>query len=250
MKIEKYLYKGYSIYFPTINLERKEYGENIIDNNFKVLKVLKDTKRNYVAIVEIKNKKYILKEFRSEVVIPQRKIQTIFKEGEALKTLKNGYAAMNEGIIELVEPILAIVKKGIFIEKSFLLMEYIEGNILRTKEDIDKVIEIIKKVHNRGRYHGDLNTSNFIKTKNGLKMIDTQMKKEKFWNFKKAYDILTLKEDLLVKMLNYNIDSKYIIKRKNLSYISAFILKKIKCSQIIKKIREKKKKLRKKGWKI
>lgn len=250
MKIEKYLYKGYSIYFPTINLERKEYGENIIDNNFKVLKVLKDTKRNYVAIVEIQNKKYIFKEFRSEVVIPQRKIQTIFKEGEALKTLKNGYAAMNEGIIELVEPILAIVKKGIFIEKSFLLMEYIEGNILRTKEDIDKVIEIIKKVHNRGRYHGDLNTSNFIKTKNGLKMIDTQMKKEKFWNFKKAYDILTLKEDLLVKMLNYNIDSKYIIKRKNLSYISAFILKKIKCSQIIKKIREKKKKLRKKGWKI
>lgn len=250
MKIEKYLYKGYSIYFPTVNLERKEYGENIIDNNFKVLKVLKDTKRNYVAIVEIQNKKYILKEFRSEVVIPQRKIQTIFKEGEALKTLKNGYAAMNEGIIELVEPILAIVKKGIFIEKSFLLMEYIEGNILRTKEDIDKVIEIIKKVHNRGRYHGDLNTSNFIKTKNGLKMIDTQMKKEKFWNFKKAYDILTLKEDLLVKMLNYNIDSKYIIKRKNLSYISAFILKKIKCSQIIKKIREKKKKLRKKGWKI
>lgn len=250
MKIEKYLYKGYSIYFPTVNLERKEYGENIIDNNFKVLKVLKDTKRNYVAIVEIQNKKYIFKEFRSEVVIPQRKIQTIFKEGEALKTLKNGYAAMNEGIIELVEPILAIVKKGIFIEKSFLLMEYIEGNILRTKEDIDKVIEIIKKVHNRGRYHGDLNTSNFIKTKNGLKMIDTQMKKEKFWNFKKAYDILTLKEDLLVKMLNYNIDSKYIIKRKNLSYISAFILKKIKCSQIIKKIREKKKKLRKKGWKI
>lgn len=250
MKIEKYLYKGYSIYFPTINLERKEYGENIIDNNFKVLKVLKDTKRNYVAIVEIQNKKYIFKEFRSEVVIPQRKIQTIFKEGEALKTLKNGYAAMNEGIIELVEPILAIVKKGIFIEKSFLLMEYIEGNILRTKEDIDKVIEIIKKVHNRGRYHGDLNTSNFIKTKNGLKMIDTQMKKEKFWNFKKAYDILTLKEDLLVKMLNYNIESKYIIKRKNLSYISAFILKKIKCSQIIKKIREKKKKLRKKGWKI
>ena len=250
MKIEKYLYKGYSIYFPTINLERKEYGENIIDNNFKVLKVLKDTKRNYVAIVEIKNKKYILKEFRSEVVIPQRKIQTIFKEGEALKTLKNGYAAINEGIIELVEPILAIVKKGIFIEKSFLLMEYVKGDILRTKEDIDKVIEIIKKVHNIGRYHGDLNTSNFIKTDNGLKMIDTQMKKEKIWNFKKAYDILTLKEDLLVKMLNYNIDSKYIIKRKNLSYISAFILKKIKCSQIIKKIREKKKKLRKKGWKI
>ena len=250
MKIEKYLYKGYSIYFPTTNLERKEYGENIIDNNFKVLKVLKDTKRNYVAIVEIQNKKYILKEFRSEVVIPQRKIQTIFKEGEALKTLKNGYAAINEGIIELVEPILAIVKKGIFIEKSFLLMEYVKGDILRTKEDIDKVIEIIKKVHNIGRYHGDLNTSNFIKTDNGLKMIDTQMKKEKIWSLKKNYDILTLQEDLLVKVYNYKIEDKYSIKTKSFSYLIALIIKKIKRSKKIKNFRKYKNYLREKGWKI
>lgn len=250
MKIEKYLYKGYSIYFPTTNLERKEYGENIIDNNFKVLKVLKDTKRNYVAIVEIKNKKYILKEFRSEVVIPQRKIQTIFKEGEALKTLKNGYAAINEGINELVEPILAVVKKGIFIEKSFLLMEYIEGNILRTEEDVDKVIEIIKKVHNIGRYHGDLNTSNFIKINDELKIIDTQMKKEKFWNFKKVYDILTLKEDLLVLELKYDIEKKYILNKKSLSFILANFLKKTKKLKFVEAFRNLKKNLRKKGWKI
>ena len=181
MKIKKYLYKEYKIYFPEEKLEREELGKSIIDNNFKTIKILKDTKRNYVAIIEIENKKYILKEFRSEVVIPQRKIQTFLKIGEALRTLINGLSAIEEGIDELVEPLLAIVKKKIFIEKSFLLMEYIDGDILRTKEDIDKVIEIIKKVHGLGRYHGDLNTSNFIKVNDSLKIIDTQMKKENFF---------------------------------------------------------------------
>lgn len=250
MKLEKYLYKEYKIYFPEEKLERKELGKSIIDNNFKIIKVLKDTKRNYVAIIEIKNKKYILKEFRSEVVIPQRKIQTFFKVGEALRTLTNGLLAIEEGIDELVEPLLAIVKKKIFIEKSFLLMEYIEGDILRTKEDIDKVIEIIKKVHNLGRYHGDLNTSNFIKVDDGLKIIDTQMKKEKIWDFKKIYDIFTLKEDLLVLELNYEVEKKYKVDTGKLSFLLVYLLKKIKRSSMVEKFRNFKKKMRKKGWKI
>lgn len=250
MKIKKYLYKEYKSYFPEEKLEREELGKSIIDNNFKTIKILKDTKRNYVAIIEIENKKYILKEFRSEVVIPQRKIQTFLKIGEALRTLINGLSAIEEGIDELVEPLLAIVKKKIFIEKSFLLMEYIDGDILRTKEDIDKVIEIIKKVHGLGRYHGDLNTSNFIKVNDSLKIIDTQMKKEKIWNFKKIYDIFTLKEDLLVKMLNYHIENNYVIENKRISYMFVFIVKKIKRSNLIEKFREFKKKMRKKGWKI
>ena len=129
-------------------------------------------------------------------------------------------------------------------------MEYIEGNILRTKEDIDKVIEIIKKVHNIGRYHGDLNTSNFIKINDGLKIIDTQMKKEEFWNFKKVYDILTLKEDLLVLELKYDIEKKYILNKKSLSFILANFLKKTKKLKFVEAFRNLKKNLRKKGWKI
>ena len=129
-------------------------------------------------------------------------------------------------------------------------MEYIEGNILRTEEDIDKVIEIIKKIHNKGRYHGDLNTSNFIKINDGLKIIDTQMKKEKFWNFKKVYDILTLKEDLLVLELKYDIEKKYILNKKSLSFILANFLKKIKKLKFVEAFRNLKKDLRKKGWKI
>lgn len=252
MEIKEKEYKEWKIYSPFCKEEilLENIGERIVDNNFKVVKILKDTKRNYVAIIEIEKIKYILKEFRSEVIIPQRHIQTIFKSGEALTTLKNGLEAIEEGITELVKPLVAIVKRNKMIEKSYLLMEYIEGETLKTNEDIEKVIYFTKKIHNLGRYHGDLNTSNFIKINTGIKVIDTQMKKEKYLFFKRGYDILTLNEDLLVKCLEYNILEKYKIKNNSIGYSLAKILKKIKNIKIVKVIKCKKKKLREKGWKI
>lgn len=252
MEIKEKEYKEWKIYSPFCKEEilLENIGKRIVDNNFKVVKILKDTKRNYVAIIEIEKIKYILKEFRSEVIIPQRHIQTIFKSGEALTTLKNGLEAIEEGIDELVKPLVALVKKNHMIEKSYLLMEYIEGETLKTKDDIEKVIYFAKKIHSLGRYHGDLNTSNFIKVNSKIKVIDTQVKKEKYIFFKRGYDILTLNEDLLVRCLDYNILEKYKIKNNSIGYNLAKILKKIKNIKIVKVIKRKKKKLREKGWKI
>ena len=250
MKILNSKYKEWNIYYPNNEDELINLGKSVIDNNYFIEKILKDGKRNYVAIISIDGKKYILKEFRSEIIIPQRKIQTYFKKGEALTTLENGLESIEQGIFELVKPITAIVKKKKSIEKSYLLMEYLLGQQLQMTEDIDKVIEIIKKVHKINRYHGDLNTSNFIKIDNEIKMLDTQMKKETFFSFKKYYDILTLKEDLLVISLNYDVESNYKIRKLAVSFILAFLLKKLKKLKIVNIIRKLKKDLREKGWKI
>lgn len=250
MKILNSKYKEWNIYYPNNEDELINLGKSVIDNNYFIEKILKDGKRNYVAIISIDGKKYILKEFRSEIIIPQRKIQTYFKKGEALTTLENGLESIEQGIFELVKPITAIVKKKKTIEKSYLLMEYLLGQQLQMTEDIDKVIEIIKKVHKINRYHGDLNTSNFIKIDNEIKMLDTQMKKETFFSFKKYYDILTLKEDLLVISLNYDVESNYKIRKLAVSFILAFLLKKLKKLKIVNIIRKLKKDLREKGWKI
>lgn len=246
-RIEHIRYNSYDLYSKVNNFIY--FGKKIVDENYKIIKILKNTKRNYVAIIEIENKKYILKEFRSEVVIPQRKIQTILKKGEAINTLINGIEAIEEGIVELVKPLVAVVKKKLMIEKSYLLMEYIDGENLKTIEDIDEVIKIIKKVHLLGRYHGDLNTSNFIKNKGKIIILDTQMKKEKKIFFKRAYDIFTLKEDLLVKFLNYDIEKKYKIPKGIFPFLAKFI-KNLKKTKFINKIREIKSKLREKGIKI
>ncbi|MGL6115429.1 MAG: lipopolysaccharide core heptose(II) kinase RfaY [Cetobacterium sp.] len=240
-------YKNYNLY----SYEEKylDIGRKIIEKDYMVMEIYKDTNRNYVAKIKIEDNFYVLKSPKSEVIIPQRKIMTFFKDGEVLNTLKNLTLGIEEGIEEYVKPLLAIVKKKLFMEESYILMEYIEGEKLKSNSDIDKVIEITKKIHGNNRYHGDLNTSNFIKVKDKIMVIDTQGKKDVLFGLKKSYDILTLKKDLLVLELNYSIDEKYIF-NKNISYYLAYILKEGKNLKIIQKFRDFKKKLRKKGWKI
>ncbi|WP_300343668.1 lipopolysaccharide core heptose(II) kinase RfaY [Fusobacterium sp.] len=253
MEIVEKKYKNWSIFYSSLSndLFEEKLGEKIIDTDYNIVKILKDTKRNYVAVVMIDSIKYVLKEFRSEIIIPQRKIQTFFKEGEAVTTLKNGISAINDGIIELVKPIVAIVKRRKLIEKSYLLIEYIEGEKIQTKEDVDKILLLTEKIHKLGRYHGDLNTSNFIRENNTIRILDTQMKKEKKFFYKRAYDILTLEEDILVsKYLFYNVRSSYKYLKKDIGYFLAVFIKYLKKTKIISKIKSYKKKLRKKGWKI
>ena len=250
LKIEEEKYLDWKIFFSQTESSAMTLGKMILDRNYKIKKVYKDTNRNYVAQIEIENKDYILKEFRSEVIIPQRKIQTLFKKGEALSTLINTTEAIESGIGELVKPIVALVKKKLTIKQSYLLMEYVEGEKISSIEDIDKIMELVEKIHKNKIYHGDLNTSNFIKEKNKIRILDTQGKKEKIGSFKRWYDIFTLENDLLVELLNYNVREKYYLKEKDIWFYLAYLLKNFKNTKLIKKIKAKKKELRKKGWKI
>lgn len=245
--IKNILYKEFKIYYK--NEENKKIAEVVLDKNYKVVKEYKNTERNYVAKIEISDKFYVLKSPKAETIIPQRKIQTIFKKGEGLTSFINIDRAKNMGLDFFIEPLAVIVKRGLFLKESFILMEYIEGDIIRTIEDIDKIMEMVEEIHKKGIYHGDLNTSNFIKTENGIKIIDTQAKKERFWHFKRAYDILTLKNDLLVLEREYEVEKKYKVKR-DLGYVLAYTVKNFKKLPLVEKIRGLKVKLRNKGWKI
>lgn len=250
MKLEEKEYLDWKIFFFESKNSVVDLGKLILDNNYIVKKVIKDTKRNYVAQIKIKNKNYILKEFRSELIIPQRRIQTIFKLGEALSTLINTRKAIESGMSELVTPILALVKKKGTIKKSYLLMEYIAGEKILSTEDINKIMKLTEKMHKLKIYHGDLNTSNFIKEGDNIRILDTQAKQEKIGRFKRWYDIFTLENDLLVKELNYNVREKYYLKEKDIWFYLAYLLKNFKNTKLVKKIKEKKKKLREKGWRI
>ena len=218
-----------------------ELGKKIIDKNYKSINILKDTKRNYVAEIMIDNKNYIFKEPRNEYIIPQRKVLSLLKKGEALTTLINvNHLIEKEKIKEFARPLLAIVKrkKGMIIY-SALVLEKIESN---NKRELDKMVEVMKKVHEAGYYHGDCNPSNFMSSKKGMKILDSQGKKMWFGNYRAHYDMLTMKLDSYQEM-------KYPYKR-NFFYYLALSLKKIKRLKFIKKIKEKKSLLREKGWKI
>ena len=219
-----------------------EIGKKIIEKNFKIVKILKDSKRNYVSEIEIEGSNFIIKEPRNEYIIPQRKIMTLFKKGEVLSALININKLIDEyGFKEYARPLLAIVKrKNKMINYSLLLMEKIEGK--KEEKNLDILIELIKKIHKKGFYHGDFNPSNFLNSNGKIYILDTQGKKMIFGNYRAHYDMLTMEMD------NYpNMKYPY---PKNIFYYFALFMKQLKKLPIIEKIKAYKKKLREKGWKI
>lgn len=232
-------YKEYSIF--AYEKFYIELGKNVIDKKYKEINILKNSKRNYVSEIQINDINYIFKEPRNEYIIPQRKFFTLFKKGEALTTLINiDKAIIEDKLTEYAKPFLAIVKrKNGMIKYSALIQEKININDSR---ELNKMVEITKKIHSKGYYHGDCNPSNFMTSKNEVKILDTQAKKMSFGNYRAHYDMLTMKIDSYHEM-------EYPYK-KNIYYYFAIFMKKIKKLKFIEKVKEKKKKLREKGWKI
>lgn len=245
--IIKASYKDYTIYYK--DTKNKELAEKILNKSYEVLEEYKNTERNYVAKIRIDEYYYVLKSPKAETIIPQRKIQTMFKKGEALTSFINIDKAKKMGLDFFIEPLAVIVKRGIFLEESYILMDHIEDEKIRDANDIDVIMKMVKKIHEKGIYHGDLNTSNFIKMKDGIKIIDTQAKKESISNFKRSYDILTLKNDLLVLEINYNVEKEYKVVR-GVGYLLAYLIKNFKRLSVVKKVRKLKIKLRNRGWKV
>ena len=232
-------YKGFNIFY--YEDKYMKVGKKIIKNDYKTIKILKDTKRNYVSAIEIDGNNYIVKEPRNEYIIPQRKLMSFFKKGEALTTLININKLINTyKIKEYVKPLIAITKrKNGMIVYSLLLMERVIG----TEEgNLEILVNLMKKIHKKGFYHGDFNPSNFLNSNGNIFILDTQGKKMFFGNYRAHYDMLTMKMDSYKEM-----EYPYL---KNIFYYFALIIKKIKKLPLVEKIKKYKKKLREKGWKI
>lgn len=237
--LKKEIYKENNIYF--FDDEYKGIAKKIIKNDFCVIKKLKDTKRNYVALIEVNEKKYILKEPRNEYRIPQRKIMSAFKAGEALTTLKNINRLYDEGVEELILPRLVINKRKFgMITYSAILMDYFDGEI--DIEYNNKFVKLVEKMHEKGSYHGDFNPGNFLVKNHEIKILDTQGKRMIFGRYRAHYDMITMKNDSY-KEMEYPYE-------KDFYYYLALGMKRLKRLKFVEKIKEKKKKLRDKGWKI
>lgn len=239
--IKQFIYKEYNIYY--ISDLYSEIAKKIIDKKFKEIKKIKDTKRNYVSLIEVDGIKYIYKEPRNEYRIPQRQILTFLKRGEALCTLIN----VNEMIrkfkfYEYVKPYLAIIKRkrGVIVF-SAILFEYIDNGRSKNFDDLNKIILKMQEIHQIKRYHGDFNPSNFIINGNEIKILDTQAKKMRLTKYRAHYDMLTMQEDYPDMIYPY---------KKSCIYYFAYMIKKFKRLKWISWLKIKKKELRDKGWKI
>lgn len=247
--IKNIQYKDYKIFYLDSRPDLVDFGREIVDGRVEIFQEFKVTKRNYVAGAIFKDEKYVVKSPRNEHRIPQRKVQTLFKEGEALTTLKNVNGLIEKGFHEFVRPLMAIVKRssGMIVD-SFLVMEYVEGR-RPEREEISLVVDFGRRLHKAKCYHGDFNTSNFLMTEDGLKTIDTQGKGFSFGSYRKHYEVMTFSKDLLI--LEYGMDGEKLFDySKDLYYYLAHWMKGFKNLSVVSEIKRVKKKLRDKGWKV
>ena len=239
LELKKEKYKEFEIF--CYDNKYIEIAKKILDKEYNIVKILKDTKRNYVSIIEVNGNNYVNKEPRNEYIIPQRKLMSFFKKGEALNKLININKLINKyKIKEYAKPLIAITKrKNGMITYSLLVMERVIGT---EEKNLEILVNLMKKIHKKGFYHGDFNPSNFLNSNGKLFILDTQGKEMFFGNYRAHYDMLTMKMDSYKEM-----EYPYL---KNIFYYFALLIKKIKKLPLVEKIKKYKKKLREKGWKI
>lgn len=238
-KLKQKKYKEYNIYF--LEEKYKILAEKIIEKEFKEIRKIKDTKRNFVSLIEIDGNKYIYKEPINEYRIPQRQFMTLFKKGEAVTTLLNINKLIDIGFEEFVKPLTAVnIRKKGMINFSFFVMEYALGE--EDRSYLDEVVKKMEEIHRKGYYHGDFNPGNFLIANGKIKILDTQGKKMGLTKYRAHYDMITMQYDSYEGM-------KYPYK-KDIIYHLAYFMKRLKRLPVIEKVGRVKKKLRDKGWKI
>lgn len=220
-KIFKIKNNEFDFYY--INKENLKILEKISKKEFKIKKEFKNSERNYVAEIVIDNQSYILKDNKNEYKKFFNIIKKIFLNSDGVQILKNSISAKEEGFNNFAKMIGVIEKRKFrILKKSLIILENIEGKICEEDFLKDKALEVIKKLHTIGRYHGDCNPYNFIKEKKSkeVKIIDSKMKKMIFGNYRAHYDMLTMQLDSYSNM-------KYPYS-KDMYYYIALAVKKIK----------------------
>ena len=154
---------------------------------YRLLKVLKDTDRSYVALLEIEGRKFIYKEPREKKHRKWQRFLSIFRGSESRR----------EGL-----QMLEIEKKGFLGPKfqfayerkwasmtiySFLVYSYIDAEEM-TVHKAEQAFAYLKKIHDAGFLHGDSQLSNFLMDGEDIYLIDSKFQKNKYGALGSAYE--------------------------------------------------------------
>lgn len=144
-------------------------------------RVLKDTERSFVKVVEFKGEKIVVKIPIDKNRRKVERVATLFRKCEAVRVLESMEKLKKIGIITN-EPIASFERENnkMTIE-SIMIYKYLDG-VSIGEEDAEKVINLIKKIHKFGYIHSDTQKMNFIKIGDNIGTIDVKLKRKIFGN--------------------------------------------------------------------
>ncbi len=220
--------KKINIYYE--NKKYLSYYERIINDEFRILKVLKDDNRSLVLLIEIDGDKIVYKVPREKNKNIWQRFLSIFRGSEAKREFN-----ICKGLekLELLgpRPILAAETLN-FLTKidSFFLMSYIEGNPARV-EEIELVSKGLKNIHSKGYLHGDSQLSNFMVSKGKVYIIDCKLSKNICGKIKELQEFIYLEKSCYRELHTYDKKSFFYFIIKKMDEIKDkfnFFMKKIR----------------------
>lgn len=202
------------------NEENLKYYDMLEKAEYSILKILKNDKRSYVALIEMQEKKIVYKIPREKNDRKWQRFLSIFRGSQSKREFYEieeiNRLGFNTGI-----PLLAVEEKsGIMTTDSYFLYTYVEGK-QATCENALEVGKILTKIHELGYLHGDSQLENFIVSDDENKkiyLIDARFVKNIYGNFGKAYEFLYLEESC-------HKDGLYLCNHDTIYYKGAQILK-------------------------
>lgn len=209
------------------------YGK-ISKKDFKILKILKDDQRSYVALLEIDGKRVVYKEPREKNSNSWQRFLSIFRRGESSREFESGEKIFRNGFLG-AKPILAIEKfQGKKVVFSFFLMEYIDAHHALLK-DLDLVQRELNKIHDKGYLHKDSQLPNFMILEDEIYLIDCKLSRNYWGIFGKIWEFIYLEKschsDVKLKYSDkflYRFLKKYDQLSEKLNYYRKQIKRKLK----------------------
>ena len=194
----------------------KEEIIKFLENNPKIEKILKKDHRSYVFTFIYQNKLYVYKEPIEKNTRKWQRFLAIFRGRESKREFKQ---------MQKINSLGFKTATPIFYEKNFLVYEYVDGRKPFINEnEINLVVEELKKIHSKGFLHGDSHLANFLITnKNKIYIIDSKFQKNKYGKFGEIFELMYL-EKSLEKEISYDKTSFYykiaLLFKKFLTFLS------------------------------
>lgn len=180
---------------------------DIESKNYKVIKVLKNDQRSFVALIEIEEKKYVYKEPREKNKRKWQRFLSIFRGSESKREYENIKKIKKLGFKSAI-PYIAVEKRnGIICVDSYLLLSFIDGSDGKV-ENIDLISEELKKIHRAGYLHGDSHVANFMIKGKDVYLIDTKFLYNIYGKFGEVFEFIYLEESCC-KQIPYDKSSFY-----------------------------------------
>lgn len=157
------------------------------EGKFNCLRVLQSKEDREVKLIEAEGKKYILKRERGRGAVDT------LVGSKAVMTYRNLLKLRKRGFNKVFDiHFVAERRRGVVVEETYILMEYIEGDLPKTVAEYERVMEAIRELHSLGCYHGDCKPKNFIIREGEVFLIDSKFKRGWSLSLGKCKDVLRL----------------------------------------------------------